>query len=75
MVEELIDPKGDFQVPAEDLPNISTMHSLGFSIVQEKPRSVKLKKTGLGVQNAEEVKRLLFRDAALILGFGVLLFP
>jgi DNA helicase-2/ATP-dependent DNA helicase PcrA len=29
---------------------------------------VKLKKTGLEVQNLEEVKRLLFRDAALILG-------
>lgn len=48
MVEELINPTGDFQVPTEDLPHISTMHSLGLSIVQEKPRSVKLNKTGLG---------------------------
>ena len=69
MVEALIDPKGDFQVQTEDLPHISTMHSLGLSIVQEKPHSVKLKKTGLGVQNEEEIKRLLFRDAALILGY------
>jgi len=70
MVEELINPKGDFQVPAEDLPHISTMHSLGLSIVQEKPRYKKLKKIGLGVQNEEEVKRLMFRDAALILGYN-----
>lgn len=69
MIEELINPKGKFQVPVDDLPQISTMHSLGLSIVQEKLRSVKLKKTGLGVQNEEEVKRLLFRDAALILGY------
>ena len=69
MIEELINAKGKFQVPADDLPQISTMHSLGLSIVQEKPRSVKLKKAGLGVQNEEEVKRLLFRDAALILGY------
>lgn len=69
MVEELINPKGNFQVPAEDLPHISTMHSLGLSIVQEKPRFVKLKKNGLRVQNEEEVKRLLFRDAALILEY------
>jgi len=69
MTEELINPKGNFKVPADNLPHISTMHSLGLSIVQEKPRHVKLKKTDLRVQNEEEVKRLLFRDAALILGY------
>ncbi len=69
MIEELINPKGEFRVPADKLPHISTMHSLGLSIVKEKPRSVKLKKNSLGVQNEEEVKRLLFRDAALILGY------
>jgi len=69
MIEELINPKGDFQVPSDNLPHISTMHSLGLSIVQEKPRSVRLKKTNLGVQNEEAVKSLLFRDAALSLGY------
>jgi len=68
MREELMDPKGKFKIPWDNLPHVSTMHSLGLSIVTEKPRSVKLKKKGLGVQNEEEVKRLLFRDAALILG-------
>lgn len=68
MKEELIKPDGDFKIAWDNLPFVSTMHSLGLSTVQEKPRSVKLKKTGLGVQNNEDVKRLLFRDAALILG-------
>jgi len=69
MIEELINPKGNFKVSADNLPHISTMHSLGLSIVQEKPRHVKLKKADLRVQNEEEIKRLLFRDAALILGY------
>jgi DNA helicase-2/ATP-dependent DNA helicase PcrA len=69
MIEELVNPKGKFKIPSDSLPHVSTMHSLGLSIVQEKPRLVKLKKTGLQVQNEEEVKRLLFRDAALILGY------
>ncbi len=70
MEEELINPKGDFKIPSDKLPHVSTMHSLGLSIVQEKPSMVKLKKTDLGVQNEEEVKRLLFRDAALLLGYS-----
>jgi len=68
MEEELLKPNGKFKIPWDNLPHVSTMHSLGLSIVREKARSVKLKKTGLGVQNLDEVKRLLFRDAALILG-------
>ncbi len=68
MKEELLKPDGDFKIPWDNLPFVSTMHSLGLSIVKEKPQSVKLKKTDLKVQNLEEVKRLLFRDAALILG-------
>src|SRR5208283_5435874 len=67
MIEELINPKGKFNIPSDSLPHISTMHSLGLNIVEEKPRLVNLKKTDLQVQNEEEVKRLLFRDAALIL--------
>ncbi len=69
MREELINPKGHFIIPSDNLPNISTMHSLGLSIVQEKPKSANLKKKDLRVQNDEDVKRLLFRDAALILGY------
>ncbi|PIU53161.1 MAG: hypothetical protein COS90_07700, partial [Deltaproteobacteria bacterium CG07_land_8_20_14_0_80_60_11] len=69
MREELINPKGKFKIPSDSLPHVSTMHSLGLSIVQEKTRFVRLKKTDLKVQNEEEVKRLLFRDAALILGY------
>ena len=69
MIEELLKPDGDFKIPRDNLPHVSTMHSLGLSIVKKKTRSVKLKKTGLEVQNLEEVKRLLFRDAALILGY------
>ena len=68
MEEELLKPDGDFKIPWDNLPFVSTMHSLGLSIVKKKPRSVKLKKTALRVQNLDEVKRLLFRDAALILG-------
>ena len=68
MEEELLKPDGDFKIPWDNLPLVSTMHSLGLSIVKEKPRSVKLKKTGLEVQNLDDVKRLLFRDAALIFG-------
>ncbi len=69
MREELINPKGHFIIPSDNLPNISTMHSLGLSIVHERPKSANLKKKDLRVQNDEDVKRLLFRDAALILGY------
>lgn len=69
MREELTNPKGHFIIPSDNLPNISTMHSLGLSIVQEKPQSANLKKKDLRVQNEEDVKRLIFRDAAQILGY------
>ena len=69
MKEELLNPDGHFKIPRDNLPFVSTMHSLGLSIVKEKPRSVKLKKINLKVQTSEEVKRLLFKDAALILGY------
>mgnify|MGYP000557142903 CR=1 FL=1 len=61
-------PEG-FNIPFDKLPHISTMHSLGFEIVHEKPRDVKLLKTDLMVQPDENVKRLMYRDAALILGY------
>jgi superfamily I DNA/RNA helicase len=69
MIEELVNPKGKFKIPYDSLPNVSTMHSLGLSIVLERPRLVNLKKANLQVQNEDDIKRLLFRDAALILGY------
>jgi DNA helicase-2/ATP-dependent DNA helicase PcrA len=68
MRNKLLDPKDGFGIPYESLPNISTLHSLGFEIVNRMPRSVGLRKTELRVQSEEEVKRLLYRDAALIIG-------
>jgi len=68
MVNELINPDGDFKIKSTELPHISTMHSLGFEIVKEKPFDVKLKKTDLKVQENEDVKKLMYRDSAHILG-------
>lgn len=69
MINTLTDPNGDFKINFADLPHISTMHALGLEIVKEKPRDVKLLKTNLEVQNDETVKKLMYRDAAFILGF------
>jgi superfamily I DNA/RNA helicase len=69
MYKKLVDPTGDFKIESQRVPNISTMHSLGLGIVQKKARKVGLRKTDLRVQDDEDVKRLLYRDAALILGF------
>lgn len=68
MIDKLTDPNGHFKLVFNELPHISTMHSLGLTIVQEKPHSVSLLKTDLKVQEDEIVKRLLYRDAALIVG-------
>ncbi len=70
MVEKLTDPNGHFKIEFKDLPRISTIHSLGFTILQEDPHAVSLRKTDLQVQGDEKTKRLIYRDAALILGFG-----
>jgi DNA helicase-2/ATP-dependent DNA helicase PcrA len=70
MIDKLIDPVGHFKMKFEELPQVSTMHSLGLKIVREKPREVNLRKTGLRVQENEKVKTLMYRDAALILGFS-----
>ncbi|MCK4822384.1 ATP-dependent helicase, partial [bacterium] len=69
MRDELIDPKGHFKIKSFELPRISTMHSLGLDIVKEKPHDVSLLKTNLQVQHNKDVKSLMYRDAALILGF------
>ncbi len=68
MKDELTNPDGDFKIKNKDLPHISTMHSLGLEIVKEKPSDVKLLKTNLEVQENEDVKKLMYRDAAYILG-------
>lgn len=70
MIDKLIDPNGHFKIKFDELPPISTMHSLGFKIVQEVPRAVNLHKTNLKVQGDEDVKKLMFRDAAFSLGFA-----
>ena len=68
MINELTKPSG-FNIPFDKLPYISTMHSLGFEIVREKPHDINLLKTDLRVQKDENIKRLMYRDAALILGY------
>ena len=68
MKSTLLDQEGHFRLRSEALPDISTMHSLGLSIVKIKPRTVGLRKTDLEVQANERVKRLLYRDSALLTG-------
>ena len=68
MINKLTEPSG-FNIPFNKLPHISTMHSLGFEIVKEKPHDINLHKPDLKVQGDENVKRLMYRDAALILGY------
>ena len=68
MIDTLIDPKEHFKVEFNEIPHISTMHSFCFTILQDDPHSLNLLKTDLKVQENERVKRLIYRDAALILG-------
>lgn len=68
MIYKLTEPSG-FNIQFSKRPHISTMHSLGLEIICEKPRDVNLLKTDLRVQENENVKRLMYRDAALILGY------
>ncbi|MFA5790581.1 MAG: ATP-dependent helicase [Caldisericia bacterium] len=69
MINKLTNPNG-FNISFKELPHISTMHSLGLDIVKEKPHDVNLLKTNLKVQENENVKRLMYRDASLILGYA-----
>jgi len=68
MQDKLLDTNSGFGIPYERLPHVSTLHSISFEIVNRKPHFVGLQKTNLRVQSIKDVKRLLFRDAALILG-------
>ena len=70
MRDKLLDPKEKFRIQFEELPYISTMHSLGFQIVRERPHDVNLRKAHLQVQDEESVKQLMYRDAALLVGLS-----
>jgi DNA helicase-2/ATP-dependent DNA helicase PcrA len=70
MINKLTDPNESFNIKLFELPYVSTMHSLGYRIVQEKPHDVNLLKTNLEVQDDENVKKLMYRDAAFMLGFA-----
>ncbi|MCK4359761.1 MAG: ATP-dependent helicase [Candidatus Cloacimonetes bacterium] len=70
MYDKLIDQNGHFKIKPKELPHIFTMHSLGFEIVREKPHAVNLLKINLEVQPDEDIKKLMYRNAALILGFA-----
>lgn len=68
MKQKLTDKESDFRLRHEDLPRIDTIHALGFEIVREKLRQFGLRRNGLAVQSNDLVKKLLFRDAALVSG-------
>ena len=70
MRNKLLDPKDGFGVPYADLPNISTLHALGFEIVNRKPQAVGLRKADLDVQDDLNVRNLLYRDAAFLQGLS-----
>lgn len=67
MIKKLIDPDDKFKLKTSELPPIMTMHSLGFQIISEDPHKVNLLKSDLKVQDDDSIKRLLYRDAALII--------
>ncbi len=70
MMNRLTDPNGDFRIDFGDMPQISTMHALGLRIVKEAAGEVGLRKTSLEVQDDEKVKKLIYRDAALVVGLS-----
>jgi superfamily I DNA/RNA helicase len=60
MRNKLLDPKHGFGLKYEQLPHVSTLHSLGYEIVNAKPGAVGLRKTNLRVQSESSVSQLLF---------------
>ena len=66
MEDELI---SEWNLDFKKLPQIRTTHSLGFEIVQKAAHDVNLRKTNLKLQSKKEIRRLMFRDAALILKY------
>ena len=63
MEDELI---SEWHLEYKKLPKIRTTHSLGFEIVQKAANDVNLRKKDLRLQTEKKIRRLMFRDAALI---------
>ncbi len=70
MLNKLLDPNNGFGLKYDQRPHVSTLHSLGYEIVNTKPGAVGLRKTNLRVQSESSVSKLLFRDAALSAGLS-----
>lgn len=70
MRNKLLDPKHGFGLEYSQLPRVSTLHSLGYEIVNARPKAVGIRKTNLRVQPDSLVTALLFRDAALSTGLA-----
>jgi DNA helicase-2/ATP-dependent DNA helicase PcrA len=68
LYERLVDSGGTYKIELSKLPVLTTMHSLGYEIIRRKPEHFGLKSDGLNVQENEDVKSLIFRDAALLIG-------
>ncbi len=69
MYHELTKKQGHFKIKPKHLPRISTMHSLGFRILLEKPKHFGLKKQNLKVVGDDRARALFFRDASLMLDY------
>ena len=68
LYERLVDSGGEYKIEPSQLPVLTTMHSLGYEIIRRKPEHFRLKSDDLNVQESEDVKSLIFRDAALLIG-------
>jgi len=68
MKSELTNPNEPWKLKDDELPHISTMHSLGLEIVKKCPRIVGLLRDDPETQDDDKVKQLMFRDATLLLG-------
>ena len=63
MRNKLLDPEHGFGLNYNQLPRVSTLHSLAYEIVKARPKAVGLRKANLRVQPDSLVTALLFRDA------------
>jgi DNA helicase-2/ATP-dependent DNA helicase PcrA len=68
--DKLVDTKGSYKIDPKDLPDITTIHALGYEIVNKYPEYVGLSKTNLDVQDDDRIARLIYRDSALLLTFS-----
>jgi superfamily I DNA/RNA helicase len=68
MKNELTNPNEPWKLKNDELPHISTMHSLGLEIVKTCPGIVGLLGNDPKTQEDDKIKQLMFRDAALLLG-------